>query len=101
MITGLPVSVMVTNYDVRDALQESVYTLVEAVHNVLEQTPPELAADIYEHGIVMTGGGSLLRGIDQIISESTKIDTFVADDAISCVAIGTGRYVEQLGEKKK
>lgn len=101
MITGLPVSVMVSSFDVRDALQESVRTLVEAVHTILEQTPPELAADIYEHGIVMTGGGSLLRGIDEIISESTQIDVFVADDAISCVAIGTGRYVEQLAEKKK
>lgn len=100
MVTGLPVSTLVTNYDVREALQESVHTLVEAVHGVLEQTPPELAADIYEHGIVMTGGGSLLRGIDEIISASTKIDVFVAEDAISCVAIGTGRYVEQLAEKK-
>lgn len=101
MITGLPVSVMVSNLDVKDALQESVRTLVEAVHNILEQTPPELAADIYEHGIVMTGGGSLLRGIDQVVSQETHMDVFVADDAISCVAIGTGRYVEQLAEKKK
>ena len=101
MVTGLPVSVMVTNYDVREALQESVYTIVEAVHNVLEQTPPELAADIYEHGIVMTGGGSLIRGLDEIIAESTRIATFVADNAISCVAIGTGRYVEQLSEKRR
>lgn len=101
MVTGLPVSVMVTNYDVREALQESVYTIVEAVHNVLEQTPPELAADIYEHGIVMTGGGSLIRGLDEIIAGSTRIATFVADNAISCVAIGTGRYVEQLSEKRR
>ena len=101
MVTGLPVSVMVTNYDVREALQESVYTIVEAVHNVLEQTPPELAADIYEHGIVMTGGGSLIRGLDEIIAGSTRIATFVADNAISCVAIGTGRYVEKLSEKRR
>lgn len=101
MITGLPVSCMVSNFDVKDALMESVRTLVEAVRGILEQTPPELAADIYEHGIVMTGGGSLLRGIDQVISRETQMDVFVADDAISCVAIGTGRYVEQLAEKKK
>lgn len=101
MITGLPVSVMVSSFDVREALQESVRTLVEAVHAILEQTPPELAADIYEHGIVMTGGGSLLRGIDEVISKETQMNVFVADDAISCVAIGTGRYVEQLAEKRK
>lgn len=101
MITGLPVRVMVSSNDVRDALQECVRTLVEAVHLILEQTPPELASDIYEHGIVMTGGGSLLRGLDEVISEATDMEVFVADDAISCVAIGTGRYVEQLAEKQK
>lgn len=101
MITGLPVSAMVTNYDVRDALQEAMQTLVEAVHSILEETPPELAADIYEHGIVMTGGGSLLRGIDQVVAQGVQLDVFVADDAISCVAIGTGHYVDQLTEKKQ
>jgi rod shape-determining protein MreB len=77
-----------------DALHESVVAIVEAVHTVLEQTPPELAADISDRGIVMTGGGSLLYGLDKIIKDKTGINAVLADDAVSCVAIGTGKYIE-------
>lgn len=73
-------------------------SIVEAVHNVLEKTPPELAADIYDRGIVMTGGGSLLRGLAKLIEEKTNINTSIAEEPMTAVAIGTGRYVELLSE---
>lgn len=96
LVSGLPVSIEVFSSDVRDALSESVGNILEAVHHVLERTPPELAADIYEKGIVLTGGGSMLRGLDQRIQDAVGVDVFLAEDAISCVAIGTGRFVEHL-----
>lgn len=97
-VTGLPSSCHITSDDVREAVAVSVQRLGDAVCEVLEQTPPELTADIVEHGIVMTGGGSLLKGLDHVIARRTRIGTFVADDAISCVAIGTGRFVDSLSE---
>ena len=81
-----------------EALQESGAAIAEAVHGVLKKTPPELAADIYERGIVMTGGGSLLYGLDKLIQSRTGIHAMVAEDAVSCVAIGTGRYIEFISE---
>jgi len=94
LITGLPKTISVTSDEMFEALQESVLSIVDAVHSVLERTPPELAADIAERGIVMTGGGSLLDGLDKLIAEKTGINTVIAEDAVSCVAIGTGKYVE-------
>lgn len=94
LITGLPKTISVSSDEMFEALQESVLSIVDAVHSVLEQTPPELAADIAERGIVMTGGGSLLYGLDKLIAEKTGINTVIAEDAVSCVAIGTGKYVE-------
>ena len=96
LVTGLPVSMEITSADVRTALAEPVANILDAVHHVLEQTPPELAADIYEKGIVLTGGGAMLRGLDQRMQEATGLEVFLAEDAISCVAIGTGRFVEHL-----
>ena len=81
-----------------EALEESVEAIADAVHGVLERTPPELAADIFERGIVMTGGGSLLYGLDKLIQQKTGIHAMVAEDAVSCVAIGTGRYIEFISE---
>ena len=94
--SGLPGKVEVTSYDICDALSEAVHKLADAVETILEKTPPELSSDIASHGIVMTGGGSLLNGLDRVISKRTHIRAFVADDAISCVAIGTGRYADSL-----
>lgn len=94
--SGLPRQVTVSGDDIAEAVAASVSALGDAVRTVLEKTPPELVSDISEHGIMLTGGGSLLRGLDRVIAASTGIDTFVADDAISCVAIGTGRYVDEL-----
>ena len=98
LITGLPKNFTVTSDEMLEALQESVAAIAEAVHGVLEKTPPELAADIYERGIVMTGGGSLLYGLDKLIQSRTGIHAMVAEDAVSCVAIGTGRYIEFISE---
>lgn len=98
-VTGLPFKVTISSQDVREAVAISVQRIGDAVCEVLEKTPPELTADIAEHGIVMTGGGSLLRGLDRVIAKRTRIGTFVADDAISCVAIGTGRFVDSLSDK--
>ena len=96
LITGLPKNFTVTSDEMLEALQESVAAIAEAVHGVLEKTPPELAAD--ERGIVMTGGGSLLYGLDKLIQSRTGIHAMVAEDAVSCVAIGTGRYIEFISE---
>ncbi len=98
LITGLPKNITVTSDEMLEALQESVTAIADAVHGVLEQTPPELAADIYERGIVMTGGGSLLYGMDKLLQNRTGIHAMVAEDAVSCVAIGTGRYIEFISE---
>ena len=73
--------------------------IVDAVHSVLERTPPELAADISDRGIVLTGGGSMLQGLEQLIEEKTGITTMTADDPMTAVAIGTGQYIEYLGGK--
>lgn len=94
LVTGLPKTVQVTSDETMDALCEPAMQIVNVVHNVLERTPPELAADIFERGIVLTGGGSMLYGLDQLIEEKTGINTFVADDPLSAVAIGTGKFIE-------
>ncbi len=91
LITGMPATINITSTEVFEALEEPVSQIFEAVHSVLERTPPELMADISERGIVLTGGGALLQGIDQYLSEKVGIDVVVADNAVSCVAIGTGR----------
>ena len=96
LVTGLPKSVEVTSEDCEEALRESTMQIVEAVHSVLEKTPPELAADIADRGIVLTGGGSLLRGLEDLISAKTGINTMTAEDPMTAVAIGTGKYVEFL-----
>ena len=103
VITGLPKTVTVTSEEVREALQECTTKIVEAVHSVLEKTPPELAADIVDRGIVLTGGGSLLYGLEELIESKTGITTMTAEEPMTAVAIGTGKYVEFLsgtsGEK--
>ncbi len=96
LISGLPKTVTVSSEEMIEALEEPVQDIVECVHSVLERTPPELAADISEQGICMTGGGALLYGFDKIIQERTKIAVYIADDAISCVALGTGKALESL-----
>ncbi|MBN4050691.1 rod shape-determining protein [bacterium AH-315-E09] len=96
LVTGLPVNIKITGEEMLGALEEVVLKISDAVHSVLERTPPELASDIAEQGILMTGGGSLLHGLNKLIEEKTGIPVFVADNAISCVAEGTGRALESL-----
>ncbi|OON98221.1 MAG: rod shape-determining protein [Epulopiscium sp. Nele67-Bin005] len=101
VVSGLPSKITLTSEEIRVALLEPLNAIVYAAHNVLELTPPELAADIYERGIMMTGGGSLLRGFDKLIFDNLKINAIIANDAISCVAIGTGLYIEYAHKQKK
>ncbi|CEK32203.1 rod shape-determining protein Mbl [[Clostridium] sordellii] len=96
LLTGLPQKINVESKEMLDALKEGVNQIVAAVHSVLEKTPPELAADISESGIIMTGGGSLLYGLDKKIEERTGIKVKIADDPLSCVAKGTGESLSAL-----
>ena len=96
VITGLPKSVTLTSEEIREALQDAVNTIVETVHGILEKTPPELASDIAERGIVLTGGGSLLNGLEDIIEQRTGIQTMTAENPDCCVAVGTGLYAEVM-----
>lgn len=96
LISGLPKTMEVTSEEMLEALSEPVSAIADAVHSVLERTPPELAADVSDRGIVMTGGGSLLYGLDKLISKRTGIPVYIAEDPISCVALGTGKALESL-----
>ena len=100
LLTGLPKLITVTSTEMMDAFEEPVERIMEAVHQVLERTPPELVADISSNGIVMTGGGSLIRGFDKLVTARTGIHTVVAENAIQCVAEGTGKSLESVGEMK-
>ena len=99
LITGLPKTVTVTATETEEALREVTSQIVEAVIAVLEQTPAELSADILERGIVLTGGGALLRGLEELIEEKTGISTMTAEDPMKVVAIGTGQFVEFMATK--
>ena len=96
LLTGLPKEVTVTSTEMMDAFEEPVERIVETIHSVLERTPPELVADISDNGITMTGGGSLVAGFDKLITARTGIHTHIAEDAVSCVAIGTGKSLDSL-----
>jgi len=100
LVTGLPKTITVTSDETEEALKETTSQIVEAVHSVLEKTPPELAADIADRGIVLTGGGCLLYGLEQLIEEKTGITTMTAEEPMTAVAIGTGKYVEFLSGKR-
>lgn len=96
LVQGLPRVVRITSQEIPDALEEPITAVIEAVCSVIERTPPELIGDILSNGIVMTGGGSLLYGLDRLISYATGIRTRVADKPISCVAIGTGKSLDNI-----
>ncbi len=101
LISGLPKTIQITSEEMMEAMEEPVMAIADAVHAVLEKTPPELAADISNRGIVMTGGGALLEGMDKLIEQRTGIPTYIAEEPISCVAKGTGMSLEALNFMQK
>lgn len=96
LISGLPQSIVVGSNEMIEALEEPLQTILECLRNLFERTPPELASDIAEQGVCLTGGGALLYGIDRFISEHSKVPSYIAEDPVSCVAIGTGRVLENI-----
>jgi rod shape-determining protein MreB len=101
LLTGLPKTVEINSEEIRGALQPVVMAIVDAVKSALEATPPELASDIVERGIILAGGGALLKGIDKILSQETEMPVFVSDDPLSCVALGTGKILEEVSILKR
>ena len=101
LVDGLPKNITIGSEEIREALSESLYKVVDAVKETLERTPPELSADIIDHGITLSGGGALLRGLDQLISTETGIDVHVAETPLDCVALGSGAvldHIDKLGD---
>ncbi|MCI9076662.1 MAG: rod shape-determining protein [Dorea sp.] len=101
VMTGLPKIVKVTSSETEEALRETTGQIIEAVISVLERTPPELSADILDRGIVLTGGGAMLRGLEELIEERTGIHTMTAEDPMTVVAVGTGQFVEFMSGRKE
>jgi rod shape-determining protein MreB len=96
LVSGLPKNLTIRASEIRDALSEPVYKIIDAVKGTLEKTPPELAADVMDHGIMMTGGGALLSNLDKLLSNETGMPVLVSEDALSCVGEGTGRSLENI-----
>jgi len=96
LISGLPQSIVVGSNEMIDALEEPLQSILESVRTLFERTPPELASDIAENGICLTGGGALLYGMDKFVAEHTKVPCYIAEDPVSCVAIGTGKVLENI-----
>lgn len=90
LITGLPRTITLTSKEIRGALSESIFAIIDAIKTTLEKTPPELAADVMNRGIMLTGGGAMIRGLDVLIADETGIPVYVAENALDCVALGTG-----------
>jgi len=101
LIDGIPKTIVVTDEEIREALREPVMAIVDTVRTCLERTPPELAADIVDKGIVLTGGGALLRGLDLLLRQETDLPITVGDEPLSCVALGTGKVLDELELLKK
>ncbi|MGG4166072.1 rod shape-determining protein [Rossellomorea vietnamensis] len=96
MVSGLPRTITVTSKEIEGALRESVAVIVQAAKNVLEKTPPELSADIIDRGVILTGGGALLHGMDTLLAEELKVPVLIAENPMDCVAIGTGLMLENI-----
>ncbi len=96
LVTGLPHTIIITSEEIEEALRESAYIIVHTAKSVLEQTPPELSADIIDKGIVITGGGALISGFDQLLSHELKVPVFIAESPLTCVAEGTGILLDNI-----
>ena len=96
LVTGLPKTIEITSDEISKSLNEAIAAIVDGVKKTLEQTPPELSADVMERGIVLTGGGALLRNLDKVISDETKMPVFIAENPLDCVAIGTGKALDNI-----
>ncbi len=96
LVTGLPHTITITSDEIEEALRESIYAIIHATKNVLEQTPPELAADIIDKGIVVTGGGALIHGFDELLSHELKVPVFIAESPLTCVVEGTGVLLDNI-----
>ena len=101
LVTGLPKTIEITSKEISNALRESISAIIDGVKKTLEQTPPELSADVMERGIMLTGGGALLKNLDKVISEQTNIPVFIAENPLDCVAIGTGKALDHMNVLKR
>jgi len=96
LLTGLPKTIEISSQEISESLREAVASIIDGVRKTLEQTPPELSADVMERGIVLTGGGALLTNLDKVISQETNMPVFIAEDPLDCVAIGTGKALDHI-----
>ena len=96
LVAGIPKNLKLTSEEIRDAISEPISQIVEALKSALEHTPPELAADIVDRGIVMTGGGSMLRGLDSLLKDATNLPINVVDDPLLCVVLGAGKVLDNI-----
>ena len=101
LVTGLPKTIEITSKEISNALRESISAIIDGVKKTLEQTPPELSADVMERGIMLTGGGALLKNLDKVISDQTNIPVFIAENPLDCVAIGTGKALDHMNVLKR
>lgn len=101
LVTGLPKTIEISSKEIADALRESINTIIDGVRRTLEKTPPELSADIMERGIMLTGGGALLKNLDKVISDETNMPVFIAEEPLDCVAIGTGKALDNMAKIRK
>ncbi len=98
LITGLPKTIVATSKDVQRSLESSVHTIMERIKSILEKTPPEMVADIVDHGIILTGGGALIDGFDRLLTRTTGIAAYLSDDPLYSVVVGTGRALDEMGK---
>ena len=101
LVHGLPRQVTITSNDVAKAIEEAIATIINGIRRGMELTPPELAADIIDRGVILTGGGALLRGLPELVRKQTEIETIVADSPMECVALGTGKALQTLDKFKE
>ncbi|QUG42232.1 rod shape-determining protein [Psychrobacillus sp. INOP01] len=101
LVTGLPKTIEITSKEISNALRESISSIIDGVKKTLEQTPPELSADVMERGIMLTGGGALLKNLDKVISDQTNMPVFIAENPLDCVAIGTGKALDHMNLLKR